>query len=162
MRKNLFVLFAVALMFGAVPMFGEVLWTPQDGGFIGKGDVQLVLGLNNKQMQSTPVNFTFEELSIAERICRIPQSDETSAATKTLTKSQSVNATVVTEARLKNQMTGWFGAPVDADGAGDPGEPALCSHPFSEQVGIVTYTSGDPVLKVNGVLLKSFADDDEE
>jgi len=128
-------------------------------GFVGKGDVQLALGLNNAQIQNTPVAFSYSSTSVASTTWTCdrdagPQTQE--RANTTTTTTQGVVSTV---ARVKNQITGYnltgfsAGSSVVTEHEG----PAIGSCPTGWTA--IDLVEGEPEvigggLFVNGVLLQ--------
>ena len=49
-----------ALIATSAVVRAEVAWTPEDGGFVGKGDVQTLFGWNNATMQANHTSIEFE------------------------------------------------------------------------------------------------------
>lgn len=99
-------------------------------GFVGKGDVQLALGLNNKQLQegADSLVFTVESTTVTETTWTCdrdagPQTQER-ANTETTT-TQGVASSV---ARVKNQITGF-------SLSGYVGDPETSSETDGPQVG---------------------------
>jgi hypothetical protein len=110
-------------------VLASVTFDPATGtGFVGKGDVQTALGLNNAQMQSLiqsgGVSFTYQTVDTYEVVNawatgEIDKPVSLNYHTATVTTSVNVNATVASEARKVNgqqQYTGFnligFGAKV--------------------------------------------------
>jgi hypothetical protein len=83
-------------------------------GFVGKGDVQLAFGWNNKaaQTNANAVAFSFESDQSYAVTCEWTtetggRNSKTIYHAATNHKSQSVTASVAYDARLKNQYTGY-------------------------------------------------------
>jgi hypothetical protein len=130
-------------------------------GFVGKGDVQLALGLNNKQLQDQAelLDFTYESVAVSEATWTCdrdagPQTQERSTITTTTTQG-----VVDTVARERNQITGFilqgfadddFGTKTETEG------PALWDCPTNWTA--IDKVEGEPEvvsggLYVNGALL---------
>lgn len=60
MKKQIAALVFSALVASASVAIAEVTWTPEAGGFVGKGDVQTLFGWNNATMQANHTSMTFE------------------------------------------------------------------------------------------------------
>ena len=111
MLKKLTILLAVAMtaLVGASAAFAYTM--DADGkGFVGKGEVQTVLGFNNKQMQAahTAVTFNYVASTTYEFDC------EWDTGTKNITHhvntkeaTTQVNAAVASDSRKTGQWTGW-------------------------------------------------------
>jgi opacity protein-like surface antigen len=101
---------AAAAALAATSAQAEVIFDAATGtGFIGKGDVQLALGWNNKQLQdgasTLVVRAVSQESTETSWVCQNPANQnlrEVSTETKTL-----IRGTVVLVARLRNQITGF-------------------------------------------------------
>jgi hypothetical protein len=105
--KKLYAAIALALaamLVASTAAIAAVTFNPETGeGFVGKGDVQTALGLNNAQLQNAQI--TFRALKVTEHTWTCdrdggPQTQE--RATET-TAQQLVSST----ARVKNQITGF-------------------------------------------------------
>ncbi len=95
---------------------------PGDGsGFVGKGDVQLALGLNNKQMQEAASSL--ESPTTTRRPTRSPAPASSASVTKTFDRVQNLNGEVAYDARTRKQVTGF-------DLTGWDGEPTLAGAPL--------------------------------
>lgn len=93
-------------------------------GFVGKGEVQTLFGLNNKAMQSahTSVSFSYEGTQTYEFDCEWDTGTRNvTHHVNTKTVDRTVSATVASEDRKTGQWTGWnitLGTV-----SGDAGEP---------------------------------------
>jgi hypothetical protein len=70
--KNRMFIVTFVLVFSAVSLFAAVEFDTETGmGFIGKGDVQLALGWNNKKMQdnATALDFTYVATQNYSAVC---------------------------------------------------------------------------------------------
>jgi hypothetical protein len=116
--------FVVLAILAALPLavYALVTFDPNTGtGFVGKGDVQLAFGWNNKQAQDNAkaVSFSFESDTHYDVVCYWetetggPQSKIIEHYV-TNHKNASISSSIVYDARLKNQYTGYnltgFGA----------------------------------------------------
>jgi hypothetical protein len=153
------VLMALGLLVSSVG--AAVTFDPATGtGFVGKGDVQTALILNNAQMQNTAVVFTYNATSVSEATWTCdrdagPQTQE--RANITTTTTQAVASSI---ARVKNQITGYnlTGYSSDPIVSEEVEGPAVGSCPTGWTA--IDLVVGDPVptgggLYVNGVLLQS-------
>jgi hypothetical protein len=138
-------------------------------GFVGKGDVQTVLGLNNAEIQTTPVNFTekstteqsFDWTCVKTVVSGNGTVKETREERANVTTTD-VTAVVSNVARVKNQITGYnltgFGATTTTSVVDGPA-PRSCPDAASgfeldaDSVveGVPTVTDGG--FYVNGVSL---------
>ncbi len=121
--KKLYAAIALALaamLVASTAAMAAVQFDPTNGtGFIGKGDVQLAFGWNNKELQSNAsgVTFTYTEETEYEAVCTWVTGEGTRGE-KTHNvkhkKSSDVTSTVDYDPRVKNQITGFtlkgFGA----------------------------------------------------
>jgi hypothetical protein len=108
MRRNLSVLFAVAVLFAAAPMFGEVIFNESSGvGFVGKGDVQQLFIWNNKTLQDRAgdVEFYYQELATFDVPCK--KELEKKVMRNTYARAAAINSAVTADPRQKNQFTGF-------------------------------------------------------
>jgi hypothetical protein len=166
---------AATVMAAATTASASVTINADGTGFVGKGDVQTVLGLNNNQMQSTPVSFATK--SVTEQgfgwDCVKYTYDKDGNIKKTIRQERAnvtttdVTAVVSNVARVKNQITGYnltglgaatttsvtdgpapFSCPDDNP---NPAEPKFALDPESAVTGAPTVLSQG--LFVNGVNL---------
>lgn len=115
MKKILSGLAAGALAMGvfASSAFAAVSFDPTTGtGFVGKGDVQLALGLNNSQLQAkaSALNFTY----VSEDTYAVTETWITGEGTRgeqthfvTLKRTETINDTVKYDARTHKQVDGF-------------------------------------------------------
>ena len=145
----------------ATAAFAAVTFDSATGtGFVGKGDVQNALGLNNAQLQAATLEFSVSSTDVTTWTCTKPQPTPNDPE-KVIVQER--NVTTTTEgllfniARVRNQITGfnlsgYNGSPtVITDG------PAIGSCP-SNPSGFVydenaDTQSGASTLSVNGVAL---------
>ncbi|GGI06095.1 hypothetical protein [Egicoccus halophilus] len=154
---------AAALTFSATAASAAVELDPATGaGFVGKGDVQTVLGWNNKQLQdrADALVFTFE--SVAEVSWSCTKTHEAGNSGKEVVTVQERSRVTTTSGvvshteRVRNQITGFWltgfaGEATTVDG------PAIGTCP-AEQSGFVFDDNLETVvvgggLQVNGVAL---------
>lgn len=160
MRKirKLYMAIALAMatmVVAAGAVFAAVTFDPTTGtGFVGKGDVQLALGYNNKQLQDNANSLVFTVSSETEQSWTCdrdagPQTQERAGTTTTQGVSTSI-------AREKNQITGfnlngYSGTPTTTyDGQGS--EAGAC--PTNWTATNFQETPGASILYVNGVALQ--------
>ena len=109
MRKA--VLIGAALVFASAVAFASVSFDPATGtGFVGKGDVQLVYGWNNKQLQDNAGAVGFQATSVSRVFATWTCDSDAGPQTQhrlnfTTTSTQKVPATI---ARERNQVTGFI------------------------------------------------------
>lgn len=153
-------LLVAALAVGAITTaaYAAVTFDPSTGtGFVGKGDVQLALGMNNAQIQKATLNFAMSATTEQAWECTNSNNEKVQERSRTST-TQGVVSVV---ARVKNQITGYNlvgfdGAPQITASEG----PALNSCPNANGTWSLTSPAGDPVtlagsgLSVNGVPLQ--------
>jgi len=136
MRK-LFAIGAV-MTFATAVASASVSFDPVSGtGFIGKGDVQLVYGWNNKQLQDNASSLTFS-LQAQEQYkydctftVEVGRDKVREPRTQNRGKDTSLNASVQFDARTQKQITGFIltglgadtttGGEVPVDGGSCPG-----------------------------------------
>ncbi len=166
MNTKILIMAGAAALAVAGAAMAAVTFDPATGtGFVGKGDVQLALGLNNAQLQSQAGSFTFavnsSVVTESSWICTNARNEHTQERSRTTTQStQGVFSSVE---RVRNQITGFIltgyssggGAITTTDG------PALNSCPDNSSTWSLTSPAGDPVvvsstseLTVNGVPLQ--------
>lgn len=124
---------------------------PDGTGFVGKGEVQTLIGLNNKAMQTahTTVAFKYAASAIASFECEWWTGPDRNRKYHTVPVTQvtSVNATVADIDRKTGQWTGWriSGIPASIDApevtdemCGAEGNEMKSVVPGSVEVGDVT------------------------
>ena len=96
----------------AAPASAAVSFDPATGtGFVGKGDVQLALGLNNAQLQSTPVVFTVASDTTSTWTCSkvvVTGNGTEKESVQHRHSTTSVAGVVSSQARVRNQITGFL------------------------------------------------------
>ena len=164
-------LIAVFVLAFAGVASASVTFDPATGtGFVGKGDVQLALGLNNAQLQQQAgsLAFTYNASSTVVTevswICTNDRNENLQQRERTTTTESSTVGVVNAVARVRNQITGfnlngYVGDPVVTSSSSTEGPP-LNSCPSGPWM--LTTAAGDPVevssvttddLLVNGVAL---------
>jgi hypothetical protein len=107
MKKYLKGFLGLSLCAGLATLaYAAVDFDPATGtGFVGKGDVQLIYGWNNKQLQENVDKVRFQAVTKFERTATWVCSDASKSGEKEQVKNARGAVTAV--ARLKNQITGW-------------------------------------------------------
>ncbi len=153
MKKSIVVLGLAATFAITLVVYAAVTFDPATGtGFVGKGDVQLIYGWNNAQLQANAGLVQFRATTVSERSweCKRinPQGVEiTQERERTTTSTQLVSKID----RVRNQITGFIldgytGAPsTTIDG------PALNSCPSASAGWFLSVPAGDPVVIASGV-----------
>jgi hypothetical protein len=153
----------VAMFVAAGAVFAAVTFDPATGtGFVGKGDVQTALGLNNAQLQAQAASLQFTAVSTSTTTWTCSKPHPSGDPNKEITNERSTETTtqgiVSSIARVKNQITGfnlsgYSGTPtVTTDGPAVDTCPAAASG-FTFDEGSSQTTPGSTQLYVNGVLL---------
>jgi hypothetical protein len=113
--KKLVTAAVIATMAVAQPASAAVTFDAIDGtGFVGKGDVQLAFGWNNAALQrnAAGVTFTFQQKDFYDVTCEWetvtggPRS-KTIEHDVTIQKNTQVRSSIVYDARVRNQITGF-------------------------------------------------------
>jgi len=123
-------------------------------GFVGKGDVQYTLGLNNPQMQtlSTSVAFRINASAVTEVSWECTRVNENNGnetvQERARTTSTSLTALFTTIARERNQFTGFIlggyvGTPTTSSTTSGP---AINSCPASPSGFFLSSPAGDPTV----------------
>ena len=160
----LMVAIAATVALSATAVFAAVTFDPATGkGFVGKGDVQTALGLNNAQLQAqaSSLQFTAVSKSTTDWTCSKPHQsgDPDKEITNERTTETTTQGIVSKVDRVKNQINGFFldgytGTPtVTTDGPAVNTCPAAASG-FTFDEGSSQTTPGSTQLYVNGVLLQ--------
>lgn len=149
MRKTTITMALAALlvMALAIPAFAAVTFDPATGtGFVGKGDVQLVYGYNNKQLQDNAgkVQFRAHSEVVTERswVCTNANNENTQERERATTRT--IQGVVSSIARERNQITGfnltsYSGTPTESSTTDGPPLNSCPSGPWS-----LTSPAGDP------------------
>lgn len=114
-------------------------------GFVGKGDVQLTLGLNNAQLQNASLSFAAVSTTVSEVewTCTNTRNENTQERARTTTTE--IAGVLSSTARLRNQITGFNlnGYSGSAATTTTTDGPQLNSCPTNW---VLTSPAGDPVL----------------
>ena len=142
--------------------FAIVTFDPATGtGFVGKGDVQLALGLNNAQIQAASPVFTYAKTEVSEVTWECTNLRNEKVQERARTTTTSVSGVVSATARVRNQITGYnlTGFSSSTSSSVTDG-PAINSCPNNASTYELTLPAGEPVvtdstggLYVNGVAL---------
>lgn len=126
---------------------GDVTFDPQTGtGFVGKGDVQLVFGFNNKALQDNAGKVQFransEEITEVSWTCTNINNENIQERAETTTTT--IEGVVSSVARERNQVTGFnlTGYSGDRTESSETGGPPLNSCPSGPWS--LTTPAGDP------------------
>ncbi|MCW5979048.1 MAG: hypothetical protein KIT09_13285 [Bryobacteraceae bacterium] len=128
--------------------FAAVTFDPESGeGFVGKGDVQLVFGWNNAQLQANAnsVEFRANTTVVSEVSWTCTNSNNQNEQIRERTTTTSIQGVVDSIARLKNQITGFNLEGYDPDNSTESSQtdgPALNSCPSGPWS--LTTPAGDP------------------
>jgi hypothetical protein len=142
--------FAVSSVAGAAVIFDA----DTGEGFVGKGDVQLAFGWNNKALQEnlSDVQFTYNasttETSEISWVCTNSNNENLQERERTTTTTSSTVGVVSKVARVRNQITGvelsgYNGTPTVIEGNPVTEGPAVNSCPSGPWT--LTTPAGDPV-----------------
>ena len=120
MDRKVFVGLALAALIATSAVVrAEVTWTPEDGGFVGKGDVQTLFGWNNATMQANHTSIEFELVMQAGYTFECEwwtgPSHNRRHHTNTKEIELDINATVESSSRRTGQYTGWNLGPASGD-----------------------------------------------
>lgn len=160
--RRVLMMSGLAVVVAAAVASAAVTFDPATGsGFVGKGDVQLALGLNNKQVQTTALTFTYSSVDTADVTC---EWDTVTGGkfSKTIhhvvvnQKEAAVNSTVAYDARIKNQITGYSltGFSSVSSSGSIPEIGGACPNSNDGVVTDVVATGSTGGLFVNGVRLQ--------
>lgn len=160
--KKVFALLSLVVL-TAVTSFASVTFDPATGkGFVGKGDVQSVLGLNNAQVQVLPLTFTYESEQTYEVTVEwdneVGKNKVIEHKTITVRKTVEVTGEISYTARKQNQISGFFLTGYSGT-VSESGNVPVVGAPFNSgndgkvitAVNLVSSSNGG--LKVNGVSL---------
>lgn len=162
--KRIILAAAAAAVF-AVPASAEITWTPTAGGFVGKGDVQDPLGLNNAQLQSqaSSISFTYSVERSYDVACykeeTVGKIRELRRTDREFARSAPISASVAYDVRQgKSQVTGFnlsgLGASLPAIVPTCPGGWNL---DFDDPMGVIqNLTTSGGSLSANGVALPTY------
>jgi hypothetical protein len=139
----------VAALTIAGAAFAAVTFDPATGiGFVGKGDVQLVYGWNNKGLQDNAASVQFransEVVSEVSWVCTNANNEHTQERERTTTTS--VQGVVSSIARERNQitgfnLTGYSGTPIQSS---ETEGPPVNSCPAQPSSWYLSSPAGDP------------------
>jgi hypothetical protein len=119
--------------------------------FVGKGDVQLALGLNNNQLQNATLDFAMVSESETSWTCQ----KDGAANTQVRTRTTSTEGLVSHTERVRNQITGFWLTGVNGSVTVGTDGPALgsCPNGWTEVPESRETTEGGSGITVNGVAL---------
>jgi hypothetical protein len=156
-RKGIFGVVVAAAMASAT-VLASVSFDPGTGtGFVGKGDVQTALGLNNAQVQAMAGSLSFAYTEVVEETITCEHQTGHGTNTRTGSRNGGLNDTVGYTARTHNQVDGFiltgYSSQNDSWGQWTNGDVNACGNSAWPIVSDdVTVVSG-PTLYVNGVAL---------
>jgi hypothetical protein len=149
MRAKLLVLVVLAavLVLAASAVSAAVTFDAETGtGFVGKGDVQLAFGWNNKALQdnANSVQFQAESVVVTEVSWICTNSNNQNTQERERTTTISIQGVVSAAARERNQvtgftLTGYSGTPTESSEVDGPAVDSCPSGPWS-----LTTPAGDP------------------
>lgn len=164
MKTNLKTTLGLVASIAAVGIaYAAVTFDAENGtGFVGKGDVQTALNLNNAQLQAQADSLEFTSVStvVTEVEWTCTNSNNQNLQVRERTTTTSIAGVVSSTARVKNQitgfnLTGYSGTPTESSKTEGNQLNSCPSGPWS-----LTTAAGDPeevssssVLRVNGVEL---------
>lgn len=121
-------------------------------GFVGKGDVQLVYGWNNKQLQDNAsfVDFRVQSSEVSEVSWECTNSNNDKVQERARTTTTTLEGVFATVARVKNQVTGFNLAGYEGDEVNttETEGPAVDSCPSGPWT--LTTPAGDPTVSQTG------------
>ena len=153
MRK--FGKWSVALIVGVVALtvtgsaLAAVTFDPATGtGFVGKGDVQLIYGWNNSQLQTNAgvVQFQASSTTVTERSWTCTNENNENLQVRERLTTTTTQGLVDSIARVKNQitgfnLTGYAGTPTETSTTDGPPLNSCPSGPWT-----LTSPAGDPTV----------------
>ncbi|MDZ4275871.1 MAG: hypothetical protein U0995_07525 [Erythrobacter sp.] len=99
---------ATAAAMIATAAHAEVIFDAETGtGFVGKGDVQLALGLNNKGLQDGTFAFAAVTETVTEVSWTCTNSNNENTQERARATTSSIQGVVSATARFRNQITGF-------------------------------------------------------
>jgi hypothetical protein len=151
MRKK--ILTTLAMMAFASTSFAAVTYDDEGVGFVGKGDVQIVYGWNNKQLQDNAdlVQFRVNSTVVTEVSWECTNANNDNTQERERTTTNTIQGVFEEEARLRNQITGfnlngWEGAATVSSDTEGPQLNSCPSGPWS-----LSTAAGDPeVISIMG------------
>lgn len=156
MRK--FILAAAALATVSTAAYAAVTFDPATGrGFVGKGDVQLLYGWNNKDLQTNAANvdFRYSAVTVTEVTweCTKQQQNGETTQEKARTTTTSTQGLVTTVARENSKgkdgavtgfnLSGYEGGAAETSSTTEG--PAVNSCPANPSGFVLSSPAGDPV-----------------
>ncbi len=113
--KKLLGMISIVALFFATVVYATVTFDPSTGfGFVGKGDVQLALGLNNAQMQAQAGSLVFKYVeSVSAEVTYVwgtgspEQPWSLGSQNHNHTTTTGVDSTIAYDARKRNQVNGF-------------------------------------------------------
>jgi hypothetical protein len=171
MKKAIWAASAAAMALVSTAALATVTFDSTTGsGFVGKGDVQLALGFNNKQMQdnANSLKFTYSDSATYEVFCAkdfdANRTHEAYTEYKQFPRTRGVSGAVAYDPRVRSQvtgfrLTGWDGS-VTVDG-----DPTVCPGGYyadydgaaaagvTDGSNVLLIETSDGGLKVNGAPL---------
>jgi hypothetical protein len=113
-------------------------------GFVGKGEVQLVSGLNNQQVQNATVSFEAVTTTVTEVSWECTNTRNETIQERERTTTTESTAVVSSQARIKNQITGYNLLGFGSSSSSTTTEgPAVNTCPTNW---VLTSPAGDPVV----------------
>ena len=147
-----------------------ILWTPSGGGFVGKGDVQTALGMNNAVLQAAvaadALEFTYESTDVYAAVCSFVTGEGTRGEQQhdvTIPRHVTLGGVVSYTGRNHNQIDGFFLDPADSQGSGEApivgdacvaNDGGIAQNGTWSSVSLLSSSGGE--LKVNGATLAVF------
>jgi hypothetical protein len=147
-RSSIAVVAGAALALSvATAVFAAVTFDPGTGtGFVGKGDVQLVYGWNNKQLQDNAASVQFQASSsvVSEVSWECTNENNQNIQERARTTTTTTEGVVSKIARERNQitgftLTGYSGTPTESSESDGPPLNSCPSGPWT-----LTSPAGDP------------------
>jgi hypothetical protein len=148
-KKSVALIVGVAALTVTGSALAAVTFDPATGtGFVGKGDVQLVYGWNNKALQDNAgaVQFRASSEVVTERSWTCTNANNESTQERDRTTTTETQGVVSSIARERNQitgfnLTGYSGTPTESSSTEGPPVNSCPSGPWS-----LTSPAGDPTV----------------
>ena len=152
MKSKFYRLWTLALalvVVGAGIAFATWTFNPDTGtGFVGKGDVQLLFGWNNAQLQANAGSVQFRASSevVTEVTWECTNANNDRIQERERTTTTTTQGVVSSTARVRNQitgfnLTGYSGTPTESSTTGGPAVNSCPAGPW-----VLTTPAGDPVV----------------
>lgn len=141
------VLMALGLLVSSVG--AAVNYDPATGGFAGKGDVQTVLGYNNKQMQDNASSLSFTYVETVEYDVPCQKENRSQILRNTFERESNVTGTVSYDAKTNKQVVGFNLNPL----SGTSTSNVSCPNGWEADGAPIEVGSTGGILKVNGYIL---------